>query len=136
MPSWSGFWNTVYGDGYASIGQDGYRRRLRTAMKNARNPYNRVISALVQGVGSAVGTQTRIAVQDTRDPTSLGGVRPYETRTVINRAITRSSTDMTTDEMKVRTDLYNQKWYNPNNPLGKVFPPDKSGNGGGGQRGL
>lgn len=130
MPTWSGLWNYVYDDGRTAIGRDGYRRRFRIALKNSRNPYNRVLSALIQNVGTAVGTTVRVAAQTPDDPQgSLGGKRPIETRTVINRAITRGAT-VGTDEGNARDELYNQKWY-PQNPAGKVWPVDKAGIGSG-----
>jgi hypothetical protein len=133
MPTWSGFWNYVYDDGRTALGRDGYRRRFRIALKNSRNPYNRVLAALIQNVGSAVGTQVRVGVQDINDFTSLGGKRPTELRTVINRPITRGAVPGT-DEGNARDELYNQKWY-PQNPAGKVWPVDKAGIGSGGLAG-
>jgi hypothetical protein len=63
-----------------------------------------------------------VAVQDINDFTSLGGVRPKETATAINRATTAND----------QARILNAFDYH-NSP---TWVPDKSGNGGGGKAGL
>lgn len=127
MPTWSGFWNVIYTDGYALYSKP--NSRIRRAMSIAereskRAPYNRIMRALagVAPGGTALGQYARVAVQDITDFTSLGGYRPRETQTVINRVTTAA------DVTNMQKDLdfnYTAPW-----------PVDKGGNGGGGKGGL
>lgn len=139
MATWSGLWNYVYDDGYAgTAGMLGInpRRRLRISQRNYHMPYNRIIAALVQGVGNVFGQYERVAVQDVNDPFgTLGGKRPIELKTVINRPPTTNANDPTSDKFHVLADLYNQKWANAKTTgvQGiRTWPADKSGNGSGG----
>lgn len=119
MATWSGFWNYVYDDGYRLIDSNRIRREFREAIgDNGRQPYNRVMRALIGAAvgGTASGSIKRVAVQDINDMGSLGGYRPTETRVTINRATTAA------DIAAIQKDLDTKMSPNP-------WPVDKSGNG-------
>jgi hypothetical protein len=130
MASWSGFWNVVHGDGYALLSPPASRQRraFRTAIGDAaRQPYNRILRGLVvSGVGAILNpTYTRVAAQPDKDGMAVGGgIRGTEIeQSLTNRQLV--SGDITTITKDLDTKLSPSPW-----------PVDKSGNGGGGQRGL
>jgi|SRR5215510_6399927 len=126
MASWSGFWNVVYGDGYSLIDSNRIRRAFRTAIGDAgRQPYNRLLfAAVTTGTGNAaIGHSYRLAPQADKDGMGVGGgIRTVEDDITINRNVSAA------DVAAMQKDLSTK--------LSPVWPVDKSGNGGGGQRGL
>ena len=90
MPAWSGFWNQIYGQNHSLTTNRGNVRREFAQMferSTGVTPYGRVIRQLVNGNvgGTATGTYNRVASQDVRDGSTLGGKRGIETKTTINR---------------------------------------------------
>jgi hypothetical protein len=102
------------------------RRLIGRALHGyGRKGYNAVLRQLVEGNvgGVAKKDYTRVAVQNTLDPMSLGGKRGTEVRTAINRPTTTGDQAIIIDDLDF-----------DNTP--KPWPVDKSGNGGGSKRGL
>lgn len=129
MPAWSGYWNDVFKDGRPPLAQSNTINRelsriyRRPGMRNHKALLNALIGATPGG--NATATYKRIqsvrGIDDNGNSVDLGGKRPLETVTVINRVTTAG--DVTVEKAIVNWD----------STFTRVV--DKSGNGAGGQLG-
>lgn len=123
MPAWAGLWDGVYGQAYAVTGEQSSRQRniARQFASTEAVPISKVATALngAAAGGSASGTVKQVqAVQ--ADGMNLGGQRPIDTTSLINRNTTAADETM--------LDTLFTPTFAP-----ASYPADRAGVGGGGK---
>ncbi len=122
MPAWSGLWDGIYGAPYAPINQRMTLPR-RVGMAYARDGMlaNAALGVALNGAavgGTATATRPVVRAVQSSGSLGLGGARPVDTQTLINRATT--SADQT-----ALNALFQAK-FAPTS-----YPVDRGGGGGG-----
>lgn len=121
---YSGLFNGHYGENYETINSRAVRKQFRGVFRGKRGRRFAALLAAVTGTAAgatATGTQTRVAAH-TPFGDDLGGVRPAETETLINRVTTSG------DIAAIDADIIMS-------PQPTTYPEDASGVGGGGKLG-
>ena len=125
MPTWAGGWDHVYGQSYAPLNEpNSIERSVARLMAAQGNIGMAAVGVALTGAAvgaTATASYTQITAKQA-DGFNLGGKVDIAPRTVINRPTTAA------DEQRFDAQLQ-PKW------APTTYPPDLSGNGGGGKLG-
>ena len=125
MPAWAGLWDNQHGQPYALTGEPGSAARsvARIMAPQAQQSAGALGVALSgQAVGANASANLGQVKSQQADGFNIGGAVPIVNSVVINRATVAA------DETALDNSL--QPKFAPT-----TYPPDKSGNGGGGMLG-
>jgi hypothetical protein len=122
MPAWSGLFDGVHNTPHSLINQQ--PNIERDISRQLRKPGNRALKGLIRALTGAAtgGTATeqyrRVTAVRADSNFNMGGVRPIEVVSDVNR--------VTTSADKTRIDNITDARFSP-----QTYPVDRSGNGGG-----